>query len=207
VTTENPRDDLAAIPGVASAEVTIEQDETPVARVWLDGTKDGTEVRELVDALLGKSVPELDVATHDVPRRRGGLGRGLEDLLPEDDSHPVPSQFQPDVTNRPSVATVSVVESSSGVFVTVTDNKDREASVSVDGHGSIDAAVISAVSKLFGIDDSIQVSVGDFDVATGSVLVATAWDDVSRAAGAAFVEFGRPSAVARAVFQAMAGMP
>ncbi|GMQ99059.1 MAG: hypothetical protein BMS9Abin17_1606 [Acidimicrobiia bacterium] len=205
--TENLRDDLAAIPGVASAEVTIKEDETPVARVWLDGTKDGTEVRELVGALLGKNVPDLDETTDDAPRRRGGLGRGLVDLLPEDHSHPVPSQLQPDVSNRPSVATVSVVESSSGVFVTVTDNKDREASVSVGDHGSIDAAVISAVRKLFGIDDSIQVSVEDLDVSTGSLLVASASDDVSRSAGAAFVEFGRPSAVARAVFQAMAGMP
>jgi len=207
VTTENLREDLAAIPGVASAEVTTKQDETPVARVWLDGTKDGAEVKELVGALLGEKVPDLGEATDDVPRRRGGLGRGLGDLLPEDDSHPVPSQLQPDVTNRPSVATVSVVESSSGVFVTVTDNKDREASASVHDHGSIDAAVISAVSKLFGIDDSIQVSVEGLDGATGSVLVASVSDHVSRSAGAAFVEFGRPSAVARAVFQAMAGMP
>jgi len=207
VTTENLRDDLAAIPGVASAEVTIKPDETPVARDWLDGTKDGTEAREFVGALLGQGVPDLTEAPADAPRRRGGLGRGLGDLLPEDDSHPVPSQLQPDAINRPSVATVSVVESSSGVFVTVTDNKDREASVSVDDRGSIDAAVISAVGELFGIDDSIQVSVDGLDVPTGSVLVASVSDDVSRSAGAAFVEFGRPSAVARAVFQAMAGMP
>lgn len=207
MTTENPRDDLAAIPGVASAEVTIKQDETPVARVWLDGTKDASEVRELVDVLLGKSVPDLVDAPDEAPRKRGGLGRGLVDLLPERDSQPVPSQLQPDMSSRPAVSAVSIVESASGVFVTVSDNKEREASVSVGDDGSIDSATIAAVSQLFGIDESIHISVEDIQVAQGSVLVASASNGTTRSAGAAFVEFGRPSAVARAVFQAMAGMP
>jgi len=207
VRTENLRDDLASIPGVASAEVTIKDDETPVARVWLDGTKDGSEVRELAGALLGKNVPEHDDAADVAPRKRGGLGRGLVDLLPEDDSRPVPSQLQPEASHRPAVSRVSVAESSAGVFVTVSDNKEREVSVSVGDDGSIDSAVVSAVRQLFGIDDSISISVEDLDVANGSVLVVSASNGVARSAGAAFIEFGRPSAVARAVLQAMAAMP
>ncbi|MFV1999887.1 MAG: hypothetical protein ACC654_05915 [Acidimicrobiia bacterium] len=207
MTTENLRIDIAAIPGAASSEVTTEQRGTPVARVWLDGTEEGSEAKEFVIALFGKSVPDLVEVPDEVPRRRSGLGRGLGDLLPEDDSDPVPSQLQPEVSSRLAVSTVSVIESSAGVLVTVTDNKERQASVTVGDDGSIDSAVISAISKLFGIDDSIRVSVEDLHVAKGSLLVALASNGDTRSAGAAFVEFGRPSAVARAAFQAMAGLP
>jgi len=207
VTTENLRDDLAAIPGAASSDVTIKHGETPVARAPLDGTEKDSEVKEFVVELLGTSDPDLVEIPDDVPRKRSGLGRGLEDLLPEDDSHPVPSQLQPEVSSRLTVSTVSVVESSAGVLVTVTDNRERQASVPVGDDGSIDSAVISAVGQLFGIDDSIRVSVEDLHVAKGSVLVALASNGATRSAGAAFVEVGRPSAVARAVFQAMAGLP
>ena len=204
VTTDNLRDNLVAIPGVASAEVTLKDDETPVARVWLDGTRDGSEVRELVGALLGRNVPEIDLdAAIESPKRRSGLGRGLGDLLPEDDAHPVPSQLQPETNRQPAVASVSVVESSTGVHVTIENNKDRSASVAVGDDGSIDAAVISAVRELFGFDESVVLGIQDIELPTGSVLVASAVGGTGRAAGAAFVEFGRPSAVARAVFQAM----
>ena len=203
MTTDNLRDDLVAIPGVASAEVTLKDDETPVARVWLDGTRDGSEVREVVGALLGRNVPEINPDSSDTPKRRSGLGRGLGDLLPEDDAHPVPSQLQPETNHHPALVSVSVVESSSGVFVTVEDNKDRRATVPVGEDGSIDTAVVSAVSKLFGFDRSVALAIEDVDLPTGAVLVASAVNGTSRSAGAAFVEFGRPSAVARAVFQAM----
>ena len=123
--------------------------------------------------------------------------------MPEDDAHPVPSQLQPETDYRPAVASVSVVESASGVFVTVEDNRDRETSVPVGADGSIDMAVIAAVSQLFGIGESVSLAIEDVDLPAGTVIVASVADGTARAAGAAFVEFGRPSAVARAVFQAM----
>jgi len=188
-------------------ETVVKPGETRVARAWRNERQIGPDVSELVDALLGTNVPGHAEAAEEVPRRRTGLGRGLVDLMPEDDAHPVPMQLQPDVASRRTISTVSVVESASGVSLTVGDNRDREATVFVGDDGSIDSAVISAVVQLFGNDGAIDVSVDELNLVSGAVLVASASNGSVRSAGAAFVEFGRPSAVARAVFEAIAGMP
>lgn len=207
MSSENVRDDLETVRGVARSETAVKPGETRVSQAWRNEALNGPHVGELVDALLGTKVPEVRAAIDEVPRKRTGLGRGLVDLLPEDNAHPVPMQLQPEAASRRAVSKVSVVESVSGVSVTVSDNKDREATVTVGDDGSIDSAVISAVVELFGIVGIVGVSVDELDVASGTMLVASASNGPVRSAGAAFVEFGRPSAVARAVFQAIAGMP
>ena len=55
--TRDLKDELVAIPGVSDAEVTLVDNAPPVARVWLDGTRDGDEVRLRVEALLGRELP------------------------------------------------------------------------------------------------------------------------------------------------------
>lgn len=203
MTTDNLRDELAALPGVASAEVTIPDDQRPIARVWLDGTKAGTEVRELVDVLLGRAVPPQPEEADQTSRRRSGLGRGLDDLLPSDGPHPVPMQFQPDAGQRSVIARVAVIETGRGVSVEVEDSKGRCATVPVGSDGSIDSAVVCAIREVLGLAEATDLHVEDLEATDGPLVVATAVQDNRRTAGAAFIEFGRPSAVARAVFQAL----
>ncbi len=203
MTTDNLRDDIAALPGVASAEVTIRDDHGPTARVWLDGTKAGTEVRELVDILIGRAVVAEPEEGEQPSKRRSGLGRGLNDLLPSDGPHPLPTHLQPDAGQRPIIVRVAVVETADGVSLEVEDSKGRCAAVPIEADGSTDAAAVVAVREVLAVDGDIEVHFEDLEAADGLLVVATAKIGDKRTAGAAFVEFGRPSAVARAVFQAL----
>ena len=101
---EQLSDQLQAIPGVASAEVTIKDGTAPVARIWLDGSEDPEEVRDKVTALLGSHVPTKVVP--DRPLKRSGLGRGLGDLLADPESDAVPPHI-----NGGGSATLSTVPS------------------------------------------------------------------------------------------------
>jgi hypothetical protein len=204
-------DQLESIPGVASAEVTISPGTTPVARIWLDGSRDGAEVRERVDSLLGSALPTHFETDDAQPKRRSGLGRGLSELLPADELEPAPSHINGgrDIrVGRPMVIRrVAIVESLGGVDVEIEDADGATATSRVGTDGSIDTAVIAAVRSLASIPDSVELKPMDLPSVDGEVVVVSAHEsDGRRSAGAAFVDFGRPWALARAVFQALDGI-
>ena len=200
------KDELLAIPGVASAQVTLDDGETPIARVWLDGTRDADEVRERINALLGATVPNVDAQPLEErpPKRRTGLGRGLPDLIDGDDTMPNHLQGVSAAANpHTGLHRVGIIESSAGVAVEVEDGVGIVRTVPVGPDGSIDAAVVEAVCSLIGVSDTRSVHISDLTTDEGELVVATARSEADeRIAGAAFVDFGRPWAVARAVAQA-----
>ncbi|MGI9585701.1 MAG: hypothetical protein ACR2N7_08950 [Acidimicrobiia bacterium] len=209
--TQELNDQLESIPGVASAEVTISPGTAPVAKIWLDGSRDGAEVRERVDSLLGSALPTHFEDDDAPPKRRSGLGRGLSELLPADELEPAPSHINGgrDIrVGRPMlIRRVAVVESLDGVDVEIEDADGTKATTRVGEDGSIDTAVIDAVRSLAGIPDSVDLRPMDVSSVDGDVVVVSAHEsDGRRAAGAAFVDFGRPWALARAVFQALDGI-
>jgi hypothetical protein len=214
-------DQLEAIPGVAAVEVTLPDAGPPHARIWLDGTTDPDDVRRKVRALLGSHVPARPV--RDRPTRRSGLGRSLGELLIDDGPETVPhihggttspagmtdAQQLPSVRTVPDpvlsgVQRVGVVEALDGVHVEVEAMSGDRRSRRVGSDGSIDHAVVGAISELYGLGTSLEVRVSDMAVEEGDVVVATALrSDGRRSAGAAFVEFGRPWALAVAFTDAI----
>ena len=203
MTLDNLSADLDALPGVAAAEVTQHEDETPVARVWLDGTKDGDEVRSLVDALLGRAIPSVVLPGQKPKRRRVGLGRGLRDLIPNDESIAVPAHLRPASRQRPTINHVALIESASGVSVAIEDGEGAVHSVQVDGDMDVDRAVMESVLTLVGGSDDARLEARDVETGDGLLLVVTAVRGGKRSAGVAFVEQARPYAVARAALVAL----
>lgn len=201
------KDELQAIPGVASAQVTLVDGEAPVARIWLDGSRDAEEVRDRINALLGSSVPRASIEPERPgPKRRSGLGRGLPDLLADED--PVPSHINGTAGTPPGISLrrVGIVESVDGVAVEIENDDGEVLAMSVGTDGSIDSAVIDAVCSMLDVGDDMTIAISDVSTDEGELVIATASTDASdRYAGAAFVEFGRPWAVARAIVQAFSG--
>lgn len=206
MTTDNLRSDLDALPGVATAEIVLRDDDNPVARIWLDGTRDDDEVRELVDAVLGQSISSVVFPSQTTQRRRIGLGRGLGDLISNDEHNAVPVQLQPTAGQRPSITRVAIIESARGVVVEIEDGAGDVHSEPVGDEGTIDEAVLTGVLALVdGADDS-RLDVTDVETGDGIVLLVTAIHDDRRSVGAAFIEFGRPYALARAGIDALCGL-
>jgi hypothetical protein len=214
-TKDDISDEVEAIPGVASAEVTFAEGRPPVARVWLDGTRDPEEVRLRVSALLGSHVPSGTPT--DRPARRSGLGKGLSELIAEDHGPsglPHLNGGSTFIAVQPVMSTlarVGVVEMDASVVVEVEDALGTRAEAVVGDDASIDLAVIRAVRNLLEPgarpDDGDAVKIIDVDPSGGDemVVVTVTHPDGRRSAGAAFVEFGRPWAVARACAQALRG--
>lgn len=200
------KDELLAIPGVASAQVTLDDGKTPIARVWLDGTREADEVRERINALLGADVPRADdqqQTTDGALKRRKGLGKGLPDLLLDEDKAPAHLHGGAEASRGDELQRVGIIESLDGVAVEVENGSGTVRTVPVGPDGSIDAAVIEAVCSMIGITDARSVEISDLTTAEGELVIATARDgDDERIAGAAFVDFGRPWAVAKAILQA-----
>jgi len=198
-------DQLQAIPGVAAAEVTLRDGEAPVARIWLDGTGDPDDVRERVRALLGSRIP---TATAQRSQRRSGLGRGLGELLIDGGEDPVPphisgARSEPTPTHM-TIRRVAIVETGDGVHVEVEDGSGDTRSESVGPDGSIDNAVIGAIRNLLVLDPDVKFDITDVAAGGGDVVLVTTLDARGRrSVGAAFVDFGRPWALARAVVDAL----
>lgn len=200
------RDQLQAIPGVASAEVTVRDGDAPLAQIWLDGSRGEDEVRERVSALLGATVPRRP-ATHEAPtQRRRGLGRGLTDLLSDDD--PAPSHLargpgSDAVRVVGGLVRVAIVESGDGVDVEVEDVMGDTVSAAVGPDGSIDDAVVMAVLSILDVGGAAATVTTSTIRGDEAVVVVVTLPSGERLAGAALVGYGRPWAVARAVAQAV----
>lgn len=203
MTTENLRADLDALPGVAAAEVSLDNDLAPTARVWLDGTLSGDDVRTLVDELVANSMPSVVLPRQKTPGRRTGLGRGLVELLPSAEAESVPTHLQQSAGNRQSIVGVAVVESVSGVIVEIESDERGVHSEPVADDGDIDQAVLRGVAAIVGASDDVRLDITDVTSVGGSVLLVSAFRGEERAVGAAFVEYARPYAIARAGIAAL----
>ncbi|GMQ94690.1 MAG: hypothetical protein BMS9Abin12_2195 [Acidimicrobiia bacterium] len=203
MTTDNLRADLDALPGVATAEIVLRDDETSVARIRLDGTRDGDEVKERVEALLGRSVPSVVLPRQTPRRKRIGLGRGLGDLIPNDEQHPAPAELRPSAVQPLTIVRVAVIESANGVAVEIEDATGGIYSEPVDDEGDIDGAVMNGVLSMVDRSDEMRIDITDVETGDGFIVLVSAFRDDRRSVGAAFVEYGRPYAVARAGLAAL----
>jgi hypothetical protein len=203
VTIENLRADLDALPGVAAAEVALNDEAVPVARVWLDGSLSGEDVRGLVDGLVANTMPSVVLPQEKRPRRRIGLGRGLVDLLPTEQDARVPTHLQPSAGNRQSIVGVAVIESNVGVTVEIESDERGVHSELVADDGDIEAAVVRGVIAIVGIGVDVRLDTTYVESTDGSVVLVSVFHRGKRAVGAAFVEYGKPYAVARASFDAL----
>ena len=180
MTTDNLRADPDALPGAAH-----------------------TEARELVDGLSRKSIPSVAVPEQTTQRRRIGLGRGLGDLIPNGEQSSVPTQLQPAAGQSPMIVRVAVIESAGGVTVEIEDGAGGIHSELVSGEGSVDDAVMNGVALIVDGSHGAQIDVTEVETAEGTVVMVTAARDDQRSVGAAFVEYGRPYAIARAGLSAL----
>lgn len=202
MTADDIRADLDALPDVASDDGALRDDETRSVRQWPEHSTNDAEAQDPVDALLdapGQSPEEPRRQT----RRRSGLGRGLGDLIPNDDRIPVPTHLQSDAGQRLTIVRVAVVESMTGVSVEIEDGAGMVHSEPVDHEEGIDAAVINGVVAILAVPSDARIDVTDVETRDGSVLLVTASLQGERTVGAALVEYGRPFALARAGLAAL----
>ncbi len=203
MTIEKLREDLDALPGVAAAEVALNDEAVPVARVWLDGSLSGEDVRGLVDGLVANTMPSVVLPQEKRPRRRIGLGRGLVDLLPTEEDARVPTHLHPSAGNGQSIVGVAVIESDVGVTVEIESDERGVHSELVADDGDIEAAVVRGVIAIVGIGVDVRLDTTYVESTDGSVVLVSVFHRGKRAVGAAFVEYGKPYAVARASFDAL----
>lgn len=203
MTTRDLRNQFEDVSDGVDLELTLVDDETSPAQGWGRGAEDGEGTRGRVDALLGDHVPVIE-PPEVVPARRGGLGKGLDSLLPEVDDDRVPVQLKaPSESRALSVQRVAVVESRDVVTVEIEDGAGNVHTAEVGSSGSIDDAVLEAAAALSGALTGVTLRVGELSIAGLHIVVVAAETEDRRGAGACPVEFGRPFAVARATRQAL----
>lgn len=209
--TRDLREELAAIPGVSDAEISIAEDDRPTAVVWLDGSRDDEEVRGRIEALIGTSVPAVgrdDRAT----AKRSGLGKGLDSLMPDGAMSSVPAQLRgsggsgPAFGSATTIDRVAVAETHGKVVVELEDRFGNVFTSTVGPDGSIDSAVLDGVRQLVGAQESVEIQLVDVIADRSDLVVAEASNGTARGAGAAHVEFGRPYAVATAAYRALTSL-
>lgn len=135
-------------------------------------------------------------------KRRSGLGRGLSDLIPAEESDSVPTHLQPESGQRPTISVVAITETVDAVLVEVEDSGGKRVSVPIVGE-SVESAVVEATLTLLAIDDPPSVRIDSLETEDGDLVVVVVKRGADRAAGAVFVECERPYAVARAVYLAV----
>lgn len=200
-------DRIAAIPGVAAAEVTLfDGDEPPTARVWLDGTRTDVEVRQEVQELLGMEVPVGGPKVASM-QRRGGLGRGLASIMPDVTNDPVPAHLLTRVEPRGErIQRVGVIESIDGVQVEIEDGAGNVHAAAVEPDSDLDDATLKAAAALSGVEIDVSFGTAEVEVDGTVVVVVVASTDDRQSAGACPVVFGRPFAVAKAARQALVAL-
>ena len=219
MSTDELRAALLAVPGIASAEVSERPGDTPVVRLWLDGSRPGEDVQRDVDEVIAgegyRRKDELVEMEPAVPeRKRQGLGRGLETLIPVAQREVAPAQFQEvavmdATTDTVQLAKVAIEESAEGVLVRVEDSPGGSGVAEVgDGESALQDSVVSAVAGLFGLAGGVRlIAIDERHVAdTQVVSVLLERSSGRRHAGAAVVEGGRPYTIGRAAYAAFRDM-
>ena len=200
MTVEDLRAAVLAVPGVASAEVVLRDDETPVVRVWTDESRGDVEIRnDVADVIAIHGFGSGRMATGSA-----ALAARLSDTLGESDR--IEDTADP-VVAAPSLSKLVIEETGETVVAIASDASGRSGRASVgDGSDAFLIAVADAVAALRGVTPTpMLVSVEDRFVAgvdVVSVLIETGVGE--RYAGAAVVRGGRPFSVGRAVDAALA---
>ncbi|MFC2177370.1 hypothetical protein ACFLRH_03020 [Actinomycetota bacterium] len=214
---------VLGIPGVVGAEVAESQSGSPSVRVWTDDSRDPNELRSEVRSLVARahmpspepeSTPPEEVIVRPISsapglpgNRRGGLGRGLDSIIAVADSERAPAHLVSiDLAASPVLELIAVEESATGVTVRAVDSAKSEAEAKViGGPGSINPAIVAAVSELQGEMPAPRlVSVELRDTEVAAVLVVTLeLADTTVAAGAAVVQGGMPFTLGRATWSAI----
>ena len=185
------------MPGVATVEVALRDDQTPVVRVWTDGSRDDAAVRNDVADVI--AIHGFGIGTvHKGQALRARIGEDLGSMLPAEST----DRVEPTV----SLAKLIIEENGDDVVAVASDASGRSARAHVgEGADAFLIAVTDAVAALRGVTPSpLLVSVEDRFVAgvdVVSVLIETGVGE--RFAGAAVVRGGRPFSVGRAVDAAL----
>ncbi len=209
---EELRRAVRSLPGVADVEVRESSDGPPIVRVWTDGTRPDAEIQRAVERLA----VDFGRTGSGVPTRRSGLGRGLDETLPDAFAAPDPSHMVAvvdsdstgPVSGDPRFAKLAIEESADAVEVRAIDEEGREAGVAVGpGPDGLTNAVATAVALLRGFPPPTNVTVNTRDVDGETVVtVLIELPSGKRAAGASLVTGGLPFTVGRAVDSALSSL-
>jgi hypothetical protein len=200
MTVEDLRAAVLAVPGVASAEVALREDATPVVRVWTDNSRGDSEIQgDVADvvAIHGYGMGTLQ-------RGRAAMAARITDTLVSSPADEGPWTAKP---GSPGLAKLIIEETGDTVVAVASDATGRSARADVgEGADAFLMAVTDAVAALRGVTPApLLLSVEDRFVAgvdVVSVLIETEVGE--RYAGAAVVRGGRPFSVGRAVDAALA---
>lgn len=212
---EELRGIVDAIAGVAASEIESGEEDSPVVRVWLDGTREPDQVARDVDRMLRDAgfaprdsafaIPE-PAPTKPLPTRRpngertrrSGLGRGLGALIQPTEEAPQPSALG-------MVGSIAVVQSSAGTAVRVATTDGRRAEAPVDpGMTDFLAAATAAVGRLLGLESDVELVASEERTFGGARIVSVVVDaGGSSYAGSAVIESGELFAYAQALWAAL----
>ena len=198
LTVDDLRDAVHAVPGVATVEVALRDDRTPVVRVWTDGSRG--------DAAVRSDVADV-IAIHGFGNRTAEREQALRARIEADLGSMLPTEGRDAVEPTVSLAKLIIEENGDAVVAVASDASGRSARAHVgEGADAFLIAVADAVASLRGVTPApLLVSVEDRFVAgvdVVSVLIETGVGE--RFAGAAVVRGGRPFSVGRAVDAALA---
>ena len=207
MTVEDLRSAVLAVPGVAAAEIAIREDETPVVRVWTDGSRHDTEIHnDVCDviAIHGYGSGNAPSGRAAVEARVAGAVGGTPPVVVDESGYAGGDQL--DAVVSTGLAKLIIEETGNDVVAVASDARGRTARALVgDGSDAFMVAVTEAVASLRGVSPSpVLLRVEDRfmeGVDVVSVLIET---DGEHYAGAAVVRGGRPFSVGRAVDAALA---
>jgi hypothetical protein len=197
LTVDDLRDAVHAVPGVATVEVALRDDQTPVVRVWTDGSRD--------DAVVRNDVADV-IAIHGFGNGTAHKGQALRARIGENLGSMLPAESTDRVEPTVSLAKLIIEENGDDVVAVASDASGRSARAHVgEGADAFLIAVSDAVAALRGVTPSpLLVSVEDRFVAGVDVVSVLIENGVGeRFAGAAVVRGGRPFSVGRAVDAAL----
>ena len=200
------RRQLDGIAGVAALDIDLREDGLPRLRVHLDGTVASDEVGEEIRRRLAT----LDPAESPSNGRRGGLGRGLSDILAADADAEPPRHLQAPVPAEEPVpatklALVAVEETAGGISVRAADSAGGLAFSPVEDQRSLNQAVVSAVGRLRHERPLPRLAGVEVREVSGATVLTVVLNRAngSRAVGAALVEGGMPFTLGTAVWEAL----
>ena len=112
-------------------------------------------------------------------------------------------QLHASTGHRQSIVGVAVIESTSGVIVEIESDQRGVHSELVTEDGGVDRAAIRGITAIAGIGEDVGIDITDAESGDGLIVLVTAVRGGTRTVGAAFVEYGRPYAIARAGLDAI----
>ncbi len=195
-----------AVDGVAKVEVDLREDGRPRVRVWLDGSVDSTEVSVEIEDLVSHvftSSPRPEV-----PPKRSGLGRRLEEMVADDLVAPeqlLATEPEEQTTAGVHLSLVAVEETAGGISVRASDSSGGIAFSPVSDPRSLNQAVVSAVARLRRETPTPRLAGVELRDVDGSpvLTVVLSHSDGRRLVGASLVEGGMPFTLGKAVWEAL----